>query len=399
MTKGKQHRFSQILIFVLVVGVSVLLISLFFKQFVAFFNAGFVDYSYYWSVGRLIVTGNDPYDQHLLLALQQSLDPRFEVPMSIWYPPWTVLLFAPFALLSYGFSHFLWTVVNIVLLIVATRWIWQIYSPINRKLLLPIFLAVSFTAVIFSLVEGQINFIILLGLAGFVYFIRKNKPFLAGVLITLSTFKPQLLVVFWVCLLLWILYKRQWRVLAGAISVVAVMMAIMFIISPDILSNFFNVLVENPPTVVINVSVYGLIYALFGVKISVLLYLPALIGMIGAVVYFWRKRNTWEWEKQISLLLLVSILCVPYAWLHDEMFFLIPILEVAAIMIRRGRALFNKWIVLAYGLLDLLMYILVFFFAHDQHYMFFFPICFLLLYIAVKRETIPALETPALNPS
>jgi hypothetical protein len=45
--------------------------------------------------------------------------------------------------------------------------------------------------------------------------------------------------------------------------------------------------------------------------------LPAL-GCLWAVAYFWKRRHRWDWLKDGSLLMLVSILSAPYCWLFDQ---------------------------------------------------------------------------------
>jgi hypothetical protein len=50
----------------------------------------------------------------------------------------------------------------------------------------------------------------------------------------------------------------------------------------------------------------------------VLQYLPAALGCVWGLGYFWTRRHTWDWMKNGSLLLLVSIVFAPYCWLFDQ---------------------------------------------------------------------------------
>jgi len=36
------------------------------------------------------------------------------------------------------------------------------------------------------------------------------------------------------------------------------------------------------------------------------------------LVYFWRRRHTWDWLADSSPLMLVSILAAPYCWVFDQ---------------------------------------------------------------------------------
>ena len=47
-------------------------------------------------------------------------------------------------------------------------------------------------------------------------------------------------------------------------------------------------------------------------------YLPAVLGCGWALGYFWPRRHSWDWMKNGSPLMLVSILAAPYCWLFDQ---------------------------------------------------------------------------------
>jgi hypothetical protein len=47
-------------------------------------------------------------------------------------------------------------------------------------------------------------------------------------------------------------------------------------------------------------------------------YLPAALGCTWALGYFWSRRHTWDWMTDGSLLMLVSLLTAPYAWVYDD---------------------------------------------------------------------------------
>jgi len=46
-------------------------------------------------------------------------------------------------------------------------------------------------------------------------------------------------------------------------------------------------------------------------------YVPAIGGCIWAAWFFQRKRKTWKWEEQGTLVLLVSLAVAPYLWISD----------------------------------------------------------------------------------
>ena len=50
----------------------------------------------------------------------------------------------------------------------------------------------------------------------------------------------------------------------------------------------------------------------------VLTYVPAVLGCAWALGYFWSRRKAWDWMKDGSLLMLVSLLTAPYSWVYDD---------------------------------------------------------------------------------
>jgi hypothetical protein len=49
--------------------------------------------------------------------------------------------------------------------------------------------------------------------------------------------------------------------------------------------------------------------------------LQSLLPVLGCgwgLVYFWKRRQSWDWMKDGSLLILVSILAAPYCWVFDQ---------------------------------------------------------------------------------
>jgi hypothetical protein len=47
-------------------------------------------------------------------------------------------------------------------------------------------------------------------------------------------------------------------------------------------------------------------------------YIPAVLGCAWAIRSFWNRRLTWDWNRDASPLILVSVLVAPYCWLFDQ---------------------------------------------------------------------------------
>jgi hypothetical protein len=45
---------------------------------------------------------------------------------------------------------------------------------------------------------------------------------------------------------------------------------------------------------------------------------PAALGCVWALAYYWRRRHAWDWLKQGGMLMVVSIFLAPYCFLYDQ---------------------------------------------------------------------------------
>src|SRR5207245_5249593 len=76
-------------------------------------------------------------------------------------------------------------------------------------------LGYCFPPALACLLGGQMATFMLLGLVLFLYF-HQRRPYLAGSALLLCALKPHLFIPFGVVLFLWIIYRKQYRILAAA---------------------------------------------------------------------------------------------------------------------------------------------------------------------------------------
>jgi hypothetical protein len=92
-------------------------------------------------------------------------------------------------------------------------------------------------------------------------------------------------------------------------------------------------------------------------------YLPAALGCIWAIRYFWTRRSSWDWAHDGPLLVLVSMLVSPYAWLTDQ------VLAIPALLVVAYRASFRSLLVLALASSAIEIAILCGLYLHSAFYL------------------------------
>ena len=384
---GLENKYRKILVYVLLALVCIIIAILLFKMpsTVGWVN----DFVAYWSAGRLIASHENPYSQENTLRLYPELGFDGLVLFKLLYPPTVLPLFLLFGFLPFRFSIILWLLLNAILLLISTLWIWRIYQgPLNKRWV-AIFCVLTFTPAIFAFFEAQVTFIILLGITGFLFFVEQRKWFIAGVFLSLLTIKFQLLLPFLITVILWIIYERRWKVMAGAVLASLISLLIVIIIRPSILMDYLIFLTDLTAWPCIQ-PVLGALFCVFrDDRIDWLSYIPTALGIIILVIIWWRNKDKWSWKEWISLFIIISILTAPYAYMHDELLFLIPVLEVAIVilMIRQNRT--SYFIMAAYWLMNLIALILIPTLRYLQIYYLWMPILFLGFYILAKVKLFP----------
>jgi hypothetical protein len=149
--------------------------------------------------------------------------------------------------------------------------------------------------------------------------------------------KPHLFIPLGIVLLVWCVKQRAYRVLAGAGIATAASFILAYALDPSAWSHYFgmakdaNLKEELIPTV-------SLLFRLAIHRDAVWLQLvPAMLAAAWAVWYF--RRSDWSWNNQGLLLLVVSVMVAPYAWVTDESVVLPAILHGAYMIVNNKRPL------------------------------------------------------------
>jgi len=137
-------------------------------------------------------------------------------------PPYVAAVYSLFTLLPYSWAFFVWTIVSLMLIIIAVYWInkYLIREELlragltHRQLLIVV---LSFFPVVFGLNLGQNHALTFFLLTGIVIFSLTERWYLAGVFAGLLAYKPQFVIGF---LILWVVW-RQYKALAAFLLVVA----------------------------------------------------------------------------------------------------------------------------------------------------------------------------------
>ena len=277
--------------------------------------AGGRDFVQYWATGQQLVHRADPYDAGAVMWIEHSAGLPAGYPvLFVRNPPWALPLVFPLGLVGLRVGAFLWSLALLGCLLLSVRILWILAGRPGDHLH---WLGYSFAPALICIFMGQMSLFILLGLVLFLRF-HGSRPFLAGASLWLCALKPHLFLPFGVALLLWIFVTRSYKLLGGAALAMAVSCAVTWLLVPPAWTSYTRMMRTS--------SIDNQFVPCFGVagrlwldpRAMWLQYLPVALACAWAVYYYWSHRQGWDWMKNGSLLMLVSLFAAPYCWFYDQ---------------------------------------------------------------------------------
>ena len=272
------------------------------------------DFISYWAAGHQLVQGKNPYDGAAIRKLELTAGYDQSYLLVMRNPPAALFLAAPLGFLSPNAGFLFWMIALVASLVASIRMLWILHGRRTDRLHL---LGYCFAPVMACLMAGQFGIFLLLGIVLLLYY-HKSQPVLAGAALLLCAAKPHLLLPFGIVLLLRVFERKTYRILAGFCAALLASCALVFCFDIHAWSQYVReiysagIMDEFIPTL------SGFLRLLLHRDAVWLQFLPEAAACLWALWYFWSRRSRWDWMNQGLLLLIVSVLCAPYAWFTDE---------------------------------------------------------------------------------
>jgi hypothetical protein len=346
------------------------------------------DFVEYWAAARLLLSGGNPYSPAELLETQREIGWSQSVPLIMWNPPWTLSFTALFGLVDYETAQFAWFLLHAVIVFVGAQYLWQIYGGDSQKSRYAWLSVLTFAPTYFVVLLGQIGPLMLLGLLGFLIFVRKGSWKLAGASMSLVSIKPHLLYLLWVGLILWVVNDRQWKLFAGLILAGATAVSIPLVFNAGIYSRYVELIgtadVLHPldwATPSLGTAL-GEILAVRGMWIR---WVPSVAGAMWFLWYWSRHAEAWDWISELPLILLVSVATASFAWTFDHIVLLPAVIQCAVWTVSSERKHQRRLVIGIHLALAAVLLVAKVFVRNDFWYFWVAP-AFLFLYLYVRAN-------------
>jgi len=295
------------------------------------------DFQFFWIFGRVLQAGLNPYEQANLLpvAAQLGSSAEFVRELYCFHLPPTLFLFAPLGWFDIHTASLVWYVVNSAILLLDIVLLWKMFmQPSSGALLLvSAAMVMTFFPVRSNIVIGQLDFLQLLTL---LLFWRDRQRPRAGLWLALGMFVKPIMAI----LLLYVILRQRWRVLAAFIGSVIVLSALTILVfgSTTFWSFFSLNPLSNMPaslyTEMVNQSLLAVILRVTQADIAqaspimnpVFLATAFILTAITMWITYQLSDHHDEWA--LALVLSLSLLVYPKALWHYSSMLLVPLFLV-----------------------------------------------------------------------
>ncbi len=295
------------------------------------------DYYPLWVWGRLALQGASPYDQPAVREGLSSLGIVFNDPLS-GHPPWTMWMYALYALFPFSIARALWGITVASGVVCFCWWACSTHLQSRTGPAVRLILILSFSPVLNNIRWGQANFLLCLGLMGFVHYTMSGDRKAAGLSLSFLLFKPHLFLPLFGFIAAASLREKDCRVALWCIAGLLLQCLMTLALSPAAFINYpaeYTRTIEatrnfSMPSIPIILSAWSGLPAIRGI-------IPA-AGLI-AGIWMGLKREG-DLLRDIPLLLAISLTVAPYSWSHVYLPLLIPYLLAGERIMRSSRPLF-----------------------------------------------------------
>ena len=238
------------------------------------------------------------------------------------YPPQISIFFAPLAVLPYGAGLVIWLVSSTLVYGLSCYAVWRACPRLRTERWTVLLLAIAFPAFFHLIVWGQTSAMALACFTAAFFFLRDERPILAGLAMGCLIFKPQL----GIAAAFVFASTRAWRVMAGGILSAAAQLTVPAVYYGTeslrawvrALSNVVdNVpLLEPRPYQAHSLRMFWTML-IPGRALPIALYVVSALVVLGLTAAVWAQRPSLPLALRYSSLLAATVLVAPHLIVYD----------------------------------------------------------------------------------
>jgi hypothetical protein len=308
------------------------------------------DFVEYWAAGQQLVNGANPYDGAAILRLERTAGFDPDRPLVSFSPPVALVFVLPLGLVGEKTGFIAWSLVLLAVLSVSNWVLWMVNGRPDSRLHL---LGYLFAPALACQLAGQLGTFFLAGVALFLC-LHRSRPYLAGAALLPCTLKPHLFLALAIVLVLWMIDRKAYRVLAGFAAMLFASCALSLWFDIHAWTQYSQMMSVARPLNIFVPTLSMMFRLLIDRNAAWLQFIPEVCSCLWAIWFYWTQRARWSWTDQGLLLLLVSVACAPYAYFSDEAVLLPAVLAGVYRAVDSGRSLLPVALFAGVALIELL---------------------------------------------
>lgn len=298
------------------------------------------DFFSFWLAGKVVLQGQSPYDEQVWLTGHQVYHADWISDPAFLYPLPLAVLMIPLSLLSLPLAYALWVWLSQWILFFTTLRLLALFEEKRRFFVFPVVAGLLLFRPLFPLLRnGQLATLVLFSILLSAIFFTQRRLFLAGVTLAFAVLKPNLGVPILGLVSLYLLLRKQYRGLIGAVTGLMAILLSGLLIQPDWMGEYIHVLTfKQIHSYGYASSIWGLTYLLTDMNIrgSILLAGLSCLLLLGMFVFWVLSGRVNGDENAFSLAVPLGVLMTPYLWPYDQILLVIPIVTLMALIHKRG---------------------------------------------------------------
>lgn len=339
--------FSFVLIFALIIGMVFVISRLSGET-----DPRDTNFSFFWLAGKMILNGENPYDEAQYLAGHDLYQINWEPNKIFPYPLPLAIFCIPLGFLSLDQAYLLWRIITLCIVamtvfILINQW----ERAAQRRLFLPLFIAMFFFGPVYlTLRTGSIGAFPLLIILFACLLLKNEKSFYAGILLSLTILKPPQGLTILLLAGIWFLARRDWKAIYGIGAGGLALLIIGLIQDPLWLMKFREASAAvMDRTQGIHSNVWALSYlACKGASVcSTMLGAVSSASILGLSGFLLWKRQAQAtvWEA-MSFIIPMGFITTVYLWEYDQILYVIPIIWVVGTLVQKTKSYVHAFLFL-----------------------------------------------------
>jgi len=305
---------------------------------------GQTNFFVFWLSGNLISKGESPYDPaswsegHKANGYGDPAEPIFLYPL-----PLAVFL-TPIGWLTFAQAFVGWKIISQALIAITIFILlshWQL--PTHQRLFIPLVLSMLyFGPVLLSLRTGSIGAVTLLIVCIAIMMLEKDKSFFAGLLLSLTLFKPPQGLVILLLIGVWSLARRDWKIVQG----IVLGGIILWIIGASIDLNWVGKFLHGGEAAFdrrlgFHSNVWSFSYIICSKNLICTYSLGSasalcLLGLSG--FYLWKNQSQLAAWNALNLIIPIGFVSTVYLWAYDQILYIIPIVWIVGTLVQKTKS-------------------------------------------------------------